>query len=132
MLPGMKELTYDQRLRSLNLGTLRFRRYSGDMIEVFKIMKGIYDKQCLPPLRLKNELGRTRGHSLQLQRRRSRLELSRNTFCHRVIPIWNSLPQEMVDARNINQFKNKIDRLWFNKKCKFDYHYDIFDKKDIA
>ena len=102
------------------------------MIEVFKIMKGIYDKQCLPPLKLKNELGRTRGHSLQLQMRRSRLELSRTSFCRRVIPIWNSLSQEVVDATNINQFKNRIDRFWFNKKCRYDYGYNIFDEKDIA
>eukprot|EP00112_Aurelia_sp_Birch-Aquarium-sp1_P026644 Seg96.8 transcript_id=Seg96.8/GoldUCD/mRNA.D3Y31 product="putative RNA-directed DNA polymerase from transposon BS" protein_id=Seg96.8/GoldUCD/D3Y31 len=87
VLPGMKDLTYEQRLRSLNLPTLRFRRYRGDMIEVFKIMKGIYDNQCLPPLKLKNELGRTRGHSLQLQMSRSRLELSRTSFCRRVVPI---------------------------------------------
>ena len=37
MLPGMKDLTYVQRLRSLNLPTLRFRRYMGDMIEVLKL-----------------------------------------------------------------------------------------------
>ena len=94
MLPGMKDLTFVPRLRSLNLPTLRFRRYRGDMIEVFKIMKGFYDNQCLPPLKLKNELGKTSGHSLQLQMSRSRLESSRTSFCHRVVPIWNSLSQE--------------------------------------
>ena len=61
MLPGMKDLTYVQRLRSLNLPTLRLQRYrGGDMIEVFKIMKGFNDNQCLPPLKLKNEPGRIR------------------------------------------------------------------------
>ena len=132
MLPGMKDLTYVQRLRSLNLPTLRFRRYRGDMIDVFKIMKGFYDNQCLPPLKLKNELGRTRGHPVQLQMSRSRLELSITSFCRRVVPIWNSLSQEVVDARNINQFKNRIDQFWFDKKCKLDYQYNIFDEQDMA
>ena len=117
MLPGMKDLTYVQRLRSLNLPTLRLRRYrgGGDMIEVFKIMKGFYDNQCLPPLKLKNELGRRRV----------------TPFSYKwADPIWNSLSQEVVDARNINQFKNIIDQ--FDKKCKFDYQYNIFDEQDIA
>ena len=48
-LPGMQDLTCEQRLIFLNLPTLRFRKYRGDMIEVCKIMKEIYDKQCLPP-----------------------------------------------------------------------------------
>ena len=78
------------------------------MIEIFKIMKGFYDNQCLPPLKLKNELGRTRGHSLWLPMSRSRLELSRSSFCCRVVPIWNTLSPEVVDARNINQFKNEL------------------------
>ena len=48
-LPGMKDLTYEQRLRSLNLPSLRFRKYRGDMIEVFKIVKGFYDAQLYHP-----------------------------------------------------------------------------------
>ena len=42
-LPGMQGLTYEQSLRSLNLPSVRFRRYRGDMIEVIKIVKGFYD-----------------------------------------------------------------------------------------
>ena len=40
MLPTQKNLTYEQRLRTLKLPTLRFRRLRGDMIETFKILKG--------------------------------------------------------------------------------------------
>jgi len=29
---------------------LQYRRYRGDMIEVFKIIKGIYDSTCVPHL----------------------------------------------------------------------------------
>ncbi len=101
------------------------------MIEVFKIMKGFYDEQFLPPLKLKNQLGKTRGHTLQLQVNRSRLELSRTSFCCRVVPIRNSLSQEVVDAGSINSFKNRIDQFW-SEKCKFDYHYNISDEQDIA
>ena len=45
MLPTLKNLTNEERLRTLKLPTLRFRRLSGDMIETFKILKGIYDRK---------------------------------------------------------------------------------------
>ena len=39
---------YKDRLMALNLPTLKYRRYRGDMIELFKIVKGIYDHACIP------------------------------------------------------------------------------------
>ena len=43
-IPGMRDLTYAERLRKLKLPTLSYRRIRGDMIEIFKIVTGIYDK----------------------------------------------------------------------------------------
>ena len=43
LIPGFKELTYEQRLRRLKLPTLAYRRLRGDMIEMFKIATGKYD-----------------------------------------------------------------------------------------
>ena len=37
-LPGMRELSYTERLKLLRLPTLAYRRLRGDMIEVYKIM----------------------------------------------------------------------------------------------
>ena len=39
---------YRERLKILHLPTLKYRRYRGDMIELFKIIKGIYDSTCVP------------------------------------------------------------------------------------
>jgi len=38
----VKHLTYKERLLQLKLPTLKYRRLSGDMIEVFKILTGKY------------------------------------------------------------------------------------------
>jgi len=38
-----KHLTYKERLRQLNLPTLKYRRTRGDMIEVLKLLTGKYD-----------------------------------------------------------------------------------------
>ena len=43
MVYGSNDLTYEQRLRRLNITTLETRRLRGDIIEVFKIING-FDK----------------------------------------------------------------------------------------
>ena len=42
LLPQIKDLSYQERLRALDLPTLKYRRLWGDMIELYKI---ITDKQ---------------------------------------------------------------------------------------
>ena len=48
LIPELAKRPYSVRLKHLNLPTLKYRRYRGDMIEVFKIIKGIYDSSCAP------------------------------------------------------------------------------------
>ena len=38
-IPGLSDLSYEQRLRKLKLPTLKYRRHRGDMIEIYKIVK---------------------------------------------------------------------------------------------
>ena len=42
LIPKIKNLTYPERLKALNLPTLLYRRIRGDMIEVYKIISNIY------------------------------------------------------------------------------------------
>ena len=46
-IPEMKNLNYEERLRKLKLPTLGYRRVRGDMIEMYKIIKGKYDKDVI-------------------------------------------------------------------------------------
>jgi hypothetical protein len=43
LVVGMKEMSYEERLKFLDMITLETRRVRGDLIEVFKIMKGLED-----------------------------------------------------------------------------------------
>jgi len=43
---------------------------------------------------------------------------------NRVIQIWNSLPDFVIKANNINSFKNKLDKLWANENVKFNWRSD--------
>jgi hypothetical protein len=42
-VPTLKNMEYNERLKKLKMPTLKYRRMRGDMIEVFKIINGIYD-----------------------------------------------------------------------------------------
>jgi hypothetical protein len=48
LVKGLSKMEYADRLRHLNLPTLKFRRVRGDIIEVYKIINGLYDKNCVP------------------------------------------------------------------------------------
>ena len=41
-VPGLRDLPYRERLRLLNLPTLKHRRRRGDLIEAYKMMSGMY------------------------------------------------------------------------------------------
>jgi hypothetical protein len=45
LIPGLSDLSYEDRLRRLRLPSLSYRRSRGDMIEVYKIMSGKYDPE---------------------------------------------------------------------------------------
>ena len=65
LLPGMQNLTYEERLKKLKLPTLEYRRTRGDMIEAFKITSGHYKHQAIENfLPLNNRT--SRGHSKKL------------------------------------------------------------------
>ena len=47
----------------------------------------------------------TRGHSRKIFVQYSRLELRKTFFSQRVVKDWNSLPQSVVEAESLDQFK---------------------------
>ena len=61
MVAGMADLSYEERLRKLNLPSLAYRRSHGDMIETYKIIRGIYDEVCRDIFQLRGGPD-TRGH----------------------------------------------------------------------
>ena len=80
----------------------------GDLIEVFKLLKG-FDKVDYNKFFKINPRNITRGHSLKLNKSRSRRDIRKNFFSQRVINSWNKLPQNVIDADSVNTFKNRLD-----------------------
>jgi hypothetical protein len=111
-LGPLSKLDYNERLIMLGLTSLETRRRRGDLIQMFKYVKG-FDMVnfVIPPIFLKTI---TRGHQFKyhgdaLNRKSHK---SRSTFfLNRVKSDWNKLPAEALEATSINGFKNIIDRL---------------------
>jgi len=113
---------------SLNLPTLKYRRYRGDMIELFKIVNGKYDSACIPHfefMELSDNLIRTRGNKSKLIQHHCHYDLRKYNFTNRVIPLWNSLSNFVVSAETINTFKNRLDKFWSDQDVLFDYKADL-------
>ncbi len=81
MIRKCKNMTYEERLRYLKLPTLKFRRIRGDMIELYKMLTGVYEAEACPVIKL-HEGRETRGHSLKLTKDRIYTS-ERRQFFHR-------------------------------------------------
>ena len=121
-----KSLSYKDRLMFLNLPTLKFRRLRGDMIEVFKILHTVYDTN-VAPLLVRNFDTRTRGNSLKLKITRCRYDIKKFSFCNRVVNIWNSLPDYVVNSDSVNNFKNNLDKHWKRESFYYDFEANPVD-----
>ena len=121
---GCKHMSYIERLKYLNLPTLRYRRLRGDMIEVYKILHNIYYPQIVPAL-TRNMDSRTRGNALKLAVQRSKLDIRKYYFCNRIVRHWNSLPDYVVDSVSLNSFKINVDRHYKQHEIYFDFEKDL-------
>jgi ribonuclease P/MRP protein subunit RPP40 len=112
MVPALKKLKYEDRLKRMNLPSLAYRRLRGDAIETFKFLQGIYmvNSCTLLPLSEKTSGVTTRGHSMKLLKRDCKTAQRANILGFRIVNFWNSLPDEVVNADSVNAFKNRFDR----------------------
>ena len=81
------------------------------MIEVFKIVHEIYDPKTTNKLltRTPDDSTTRKTNNLNLQKIRANNNPFQNFFTNRIINTWNALPNDVVNAMNVNCFKNEID-----------------------
>ena len=108
LIPEISHLPYHDRLKYLILTTLKLRRHRGDLIETFKILKGLEGILSNSLFELNTSV--TRGNSLKLNKPRSRLNIRYNNFSQSVINAWNRLPEPVISSTTVNGFKNNLDR----------------------
>lgn len=110
LIGGFHDLSYEERLTRLGLTSLETRRLRGDLLEVFKIIKG-FDKVDAAKL-FDFSTTNLRGHKYKLFKRSFRTNLGKFSFVNRVTDTWNRLPEDVVDCSTVACFKSKLDHLF--------------------
>ena len=106
----VKKLPYEKRLERLNLPSLEFRRFRGDLIQVYKIVHKHYDRRSVNNLFTFSQDTRLRGHSYKITKFITKKRQYQHFFTNRIVNKWNGLSQDTVSSKSINIFKNNIDR----------------------
>ena len=109
MIPRLRNKPYEDRLEELKLFSLTKRRLRGDLIEVFKIMKG-FDNLDMNKYFEIDRSNQTRSNGYKIIGKRFQSHEAKFFFFNRVVNVWNRLPYDTVNSTSINSFKNKIDR----------------------
>ena len=128
LVASIRHLTYAERLKALKLPSLQYRRRRGDVILIYQVMHGLLDLPCeaffeRPTVRM------TRGHSKKVAKPHAQVRVRQNHWSVRSINDWNSLPENIVTADNLNQFKNYLDEHWRRERFKHPYNYKSIQLK---
>ena len=117
LIPTLTNLCYADRLKKLEIPSMKYRQIRGDMIMVYKILNGhdqslshLFEVEC-------NAI--TRGHNFKLKKTRFTKTIRQHFFSNRVINNWNSLSEDIVNAPSVDSFKNKLDKYWKYKMFVF-------------
>ena len=131
MVPELRNLSYEDRLRALDLSTLKFRRDRADLIETYNILTGKHllntDCQCQmcpnKQMFLKTLSTTTRGHSMKLQLQKATGNRF-HFFASRVVNKWNNLSNSTVNQATLQKFKTELHKEWdHNKDIYYNYTF---------
>ena len=120
---GLSNLSYDERLKILNITSLEDKRVRDDLIEMYKVVRGQDEIEWTKPSVLRSDVGLTdpvegiRGNQIRLCRNAFRSRL-RNNISRSVTQRyhfftnsfrWNKLPETVVSVPSLVAFKSVLD-----------------------
>ena len=119
LLPDLKDLPYNDRLKILQLPTLKYRRLRNDLLHLYKLTHNMVEmdqathcKKCTHNTHMlqKSLRSANRGHEHKYQIHHH--PGIRNRFLtSRALSYWNSLSKTTVNSTTINSFKNNLEKL---------------------
>ena len=124
MIPSLKTLTYQDRLKHFKMTSLSTRRLRFDLITTYKCLNGFLDVPYNHFFTF-SKISNTRGHTCKLEVKFSHSSRRSSFFSQRVVHWWNMLPSECVTASTISSFKAQVDTFlqnngfWWILSCRF-------------
>ena len=107
-LYGLKTLTYSERLVACEMPSLELRRLRADLLLCFKIVNNLIALNFTEFFELEQSNFNTRGHKFKLKIPKINNAIRKNFFSIRIIPIWNSLPSDVVSCTCCVSFKKQL------------------------
>ena len=115
MVKSISHLSYEERLKELQLPTLKYRRTRSAMLFLYKYTHGLVDVDLNTHCTIcdiKNPLlptftTQTRGHDKKFHIQ-YHLGMRQKFFTSYALPIWNRLKSLTVEAESLNAFKNRL------------------------
>ena len=97
------------------------------------MVHNVYDPDVYKVLQKREDVAQgtsTRGHSQMLFHRRGQKLLRKNFFALRVTEHWNQLPEDVISAPDVLNFKIQLDKFYINKEIYYDNYECLADKHD--
>ena len=117
-LQGMEEVSYEERLLKCGLVSLELRRLRKDLTLCYQIVNGLISldfKQFFTP----DSNCKTRGNRQKLKIPKLSHSTARtNFFAVRIVPVWNSLTDEIILCGNYYTFCKQIECVDLSKHLK--------------
>ena len=108
LINGYKNYSYGERLVRCGLISFEKRRIRGDLIEMFKMFKNNDLFNSMFKLRRSESL---RGNKLTVLKTRCKLSIRKHFFNHRIVNVWNKLPDSVILSNSLSSFKNNLDKI---------------------
>ena len=119
MILGYKHYIIQRQVSSMPVIKIGgYRRLRGDLIQAFKLLKGL-DQITSNNFALDVNTSR-RSHTWKVAKPRVRLDIRLHNFSHRVVNCQNNLPVEIVEWQSINNFKYKLS-MFLSTRNEFKY-----------
>jgi hypothetical protein len=108
IITGFNDLPYEERLRRLHLLPLERRHERGDVIQTFKILKGMEKVDAGKFFSPHQSTHTTRGHDMRVAKNHCRLDSRKFFYSQRSVEPFNACPPSAMKANTILSFKKAI------------------------
>ncbi len=106
MITSLRNISYEERLASVNLLSLEKHQLRGKLNECFKVYKDFTNVKRSKLFSIDNTL-RTRSNGVKLRCKQIQQDNTKFLFTNDVVREWNNLPPSVVQCDTINSLKNK-------------------------